>query len=178
MVGAIGGSGNGWGQFKKAMEELAQKARQASQNSNNTTPKVTEASAPVATAPVAAAEPVASVPPATETAPPAAPAPVVANEPAAVSDSVDVSSSPSILTYSAPSPAPRTMAAPETTLDEQLSDAGYYASPAASAVPDPVAPAQQENAAALSQAQVIAQAAYALVARAGEDHRLSLIQKG
>jgi len=29
MVGAIGGSSNGWGQFKKAMEEFAEKVRQA-----------------------------------------------------------------------------------------------------------------------------------------------------
>ena len=183
MVGAIGGSGNGWGQFKKAMEEFAEKVRQANQNGGSTTAKVTEASMPAATTPVAAAEPVASVPPAVETTPSAAataPAPVIASETAVVSDSVSLSPSLSPLTYSAPTPAPRSqaVAAPETTLDTQLSDAGYYASPAASAVADPVAPAQQEDAAALSQAQVIAKAAYALVARAGEDHRLSLIQRG
>lgn len=184
MVGAIGGSGNGRGQFKKAMEALAEKARQASQNSGSTTAKVTEASTPAATTQVAASEPIASVQPAVETTPAAAataPAPVIASESAVVvSDSVALSPSLSPLTYSASTPAPRSqpVAAPETTLDTQLSDAGYYASPAASAVADPVAPAQQEDAAALSQAQVIAQAAYALVARAGEDHRLSLIQQG
>lgn len=183
MVGAIGGSGNGWGQFKKAMEDFAEKVRQANQNGGSTTAKVTEASTPAATTPVAASEPVASVQPAVETTPSAAataPAPVIAGESAVVSDSVSLSPSLSPLTYSAPTPAPRSqaVAAPATTLDTQLSDAGYYASPAASAVADPVAPAQQEDAAALSQAQVIAQAAYALVARAGEDHRLSLIQQG
>ncbi len=184
MVGAIGGSGNGWGQFKKAMEEFAEKVRQANQNSGSTTAKVTEASTPAATTPVAASEPVASVQPAVETTPAAAataPAPVIASDTAVVdSDGVSLSPSLSPLTYSASTPAPRSqpVAAPETTLDTQLSDAGYYASPAASAVADPVAPAQQEDAAALSQAQVIAQAAYALVARAGEDHRLSLIQQG
>ena len=174
MIGAIGGSGNGWGQFKKAMEELAEKVRQAHQSDANATPKVTEPSPPPTTTPVAAIEPVASIEPASQ---PVTVAPVIASETAVISDAVNLSTSPSSslapLTYSAPRSA-----APETTLRQHLSDAGYYASPAAASVPDPVAPAQQQDDAALTQAQVIAQAAYTLVAQAGEDHRLSLIQQG
>ncbi len=106
-----------------------------------------------------------------------APAPILASEP-----TIDAVASP--LTYSAPAPSsgPRQIttvaATPSATLNDTLDDAGYYASPAASAVADPVATAQQESAAALSQAQIIAQTAYSIVARAGQDDRLSLIQNG
>lgn len=84
------------------------------------------------------------------------------------------------LTYSAPSSGPRQMTAvadpaPTAGLSDRLSDAGYYAS----AVADPAATAQTAtDSASLTQAQLIAQAAYAIVARAGTDNRMSLIQDG
>jgi hypothetical protein len=53
-----------------------------------------------------------------------------------------------------------------------------YSAPASAVVADPVAPAQQVDGDALSRAQIVAQAAYSLVASAQEDDRLTLIQQG
>ena len=83
------------------------------------------------------------------------------------------------LTYSAPAarPAAVTPAEPRTSLAGRLADADYYASPAAASIADPVAIAAQQDSPSLTVAQVIAQAAYGLVARASEPNQLDLIQK-
>ncbi|WP_311267325.1 hypothetical protein [Sphingobium sp. WCS2017Hpa-17] len=156
MIGAIGnGLGNAWGQIKKATETTVEAvaAAAAAQNSTSTpaptpTTDATEPTAPT-TSPVVISAPVASEP-LTYTA----------------------STGPRQVTASTASETPV-----RTTLGERLAQSSYYASPAASAVADPVASAQREkDGAALTQAQVIAQAAYSIVARAGVDDRMSLIR--
>jgi hypothetical protein len=155
MIGAIGnGLGNAWGQIKKVTDTTVQAvAAAAGQNSTPTpaptaTPGATEPTAP-ATSPVIISAPVASEP-LTYTA----------------------STGPRQVTASSASETPV-----RTTLSERLAETSYYASPAASAVADPIASAQREkDGAALTQAQVIAQAAYSIVARAGVDDRMTLIR--
>ncbi|MGW8202696.1 hypothetical protein ACWGM0_09120 [Sphingomonas bisphenolicum] len=157
MVSAINatGIGNAWGQIKKSLDPVVQTVTLPAPS---TTPTPTPAPTPTASPP-----PVASAPPTVI----ASPAP---SEP---------------LTYSAPSSGPRQVTAaaadptPTAGLSDRLSDAGYYASPEAAAVADPAATAQTAtDGASLTQAQLIAQAAYAIVARAGTDNRMSLIQDG
>ena len=83
------------------------------------------------------------------------------------------------LTYSTPSATQFANATPTArfALAEELDRAGYYTTPATSTMADPTTPLIQEAQAALSTSQIIAQNAYALVAQAGEDQRLSLIQQ-
>ncbi|WP_420144881.1 hypothetical protein [Sphingobium sp.] len=173
MIGGINngltwnnGIGNGLGQIKKAWEEAA-----------------AQASAPAAQTPPPA-QPVVTPAPEPTASTPAPSAPVSSAPSQSVIISTPAPSEP--LTYAAPSSGPRQMSATPATatpvrqsLSERLADSSYYASPQASAVADPVASAQREkDGAALSQAQIIAQAAYGIVARAGVDDRLSLIQNG
>lgn len=81
------------------------------------------------------------------------------------------------LTYSAgPRQADAAPVAPRATLDARLTAAGYYPV-AASPVADPVTQAL-EGRDAQTQSQVIAQAAYAMVARAETSNREDLIQQG
>ena len=159
MVSAINatGIGNAWGQIKKSLDTVVQTVTPPA---TSTTPTPTPTPAPVASTPT----------------PPIAPsAPVIIASPAP--------SEP--LTYSAPSSGPRQATAkaadpaPTASLSDRLSDAGYYASSEAAAVADPAATAQTtSDGDSLTQAQLIAQAAYAIVARAGTDNRMSLIQDG
>jgi hypothetical protein len=171
MIGAIGnGLGNAWGQIKKTTETTvgtvaataAAAAVAATQSSTPTptpTPSATEPT-PSTTAPVTTA--------------PATSNPVIITAPTTIEP----------LTYSAPSTGPRQVTAStvsdtslRATLGDRLAESNYYASPQASAVADPIASAQREkDGAALTQAQVIAQAAYSIVARAGVDDRMSLIR--
>jgi hypothetical protein len=153
MVGIIGGIGNGagnaWGQIKKVVE-----------------PIVDPIVAPIVTA-------ITPTPP-----PPTAsePAPVTPVEP---TPPIDSPAQP--LTYSAPTyvPGPRQAAVasnePRSTLSERLTQAGYYGA-AASAVADPTTQTVADKTAP-SQSQVMAQAAYAMVARADESNRQALIEQ-
>lgn len=156
MIGAIGnGLGNAWGQIKKATETTVEAAAAAAAAQNST--------------------------------PSPAPTPTAdASETTAPTTSPVVISAPNVsepLTYTA-SAGPRQVTAStasetpvRTSLSERLAESSYYASPQASAVADPVASAQREkDGAALTQAQIIAQAAYSIVARAGVDDRMSLIK--
>lgn len=157
MIGAIGnGLGNAWGQIKKTTENtVGAVAATTPTQSSTTTP------APTPT------------PEATEPAPSTTSAVVI---------TAPTTTEP--LTYSAPSTGPRQVTAStasqtpvRATLGDRLAETNYYASPQASAVADPIASAQREkDGAALTQAQVIAQAAYSIVARAGVDDRMSLIR--
>lgn len=109
-------------------------------------------------------EPAPAPAPAAETPPPAPAAPAAP------------------LTYAAPSagrPQLNPPPTPQSTLAQRLTEGGfYYSGPESAAVADPVATAQQVDGDALSRAQIVAQAAYSLVASAREDDRLTLIQKG
>lgn len=159
MVGIINATGasSAWGQIKKTLETVV----------GTVTPPATSTTPTPAPTPTPTPAPVESV--------------VSTPTPQSV---VATPTAPEPLTYSAPSSGPRQMTAttaaptPDATLTDRLSDAGYYAFPEAAA--DPVATAQisQEDKASLTQAQLIAQAAYAIVARAGADDRMSLIQDG
>lgn len=158
MIGAIGnGLGNAWGQIKKATETTVEAIAAAAASQNNM-----PASTPAAVPAPGATEPTASTT-----------SPVVISNP--------IAGEP--LTYTA-STGPRQVTAStasettvRTTLSERLAESSYYASPQASAVADPIASAQREkDGAALTQAQIIAQAAYSIVARAGVDDRMSLIK--
>lgn len=154
MIGAIGnGLGNAWGQIKKVTETTVEAVAAAAASQNNApaptpTPTATEPTAPT-TSPVVISAPVAS-------------------EPLIYT----ASTGPRQVTASAASETPV-----RTSLSERLAASSYYASPAASAVADPIASAQREkDGAALTQAQIIAQAAYSIVARAGVDDRMTLIK--
>ncbi|MFB0873527.1 MULTISPECIES: hypothetical protein [unclassified Sphingobium] len=156
MVSAINGSGNAWGLIKKTVETV-------------TTP-VTQVLTPIVSPPPA----------------PSAPAPAPEPTPAPADDVPAPSSAPAAetepLTYLARSPGRPQLnapASPQTTLARQLTEAGfYYSGPESAAVADPVATSQQVSGDALSRAQIVAQAAYSLVASAREDDRLTLIQNG
>ncbi|MEK7342547.1 MAG: hypothetical protein AABZ73_01850 [Pseudomonadota bacterium] len=151
MVSAINGPGNAWGQIKKTVETVTAPV----------TSVVTPAPAPSAPAPTPPPTPVAETP---------SPDPATAAAPSAP------------LTYAAPSsgrPQLNAPATPQSTLAQQLTKAGfYYSGPESAVVADPVAPAQKVDGDALSRAQIVAQAAYSLVASAQEDDRLTLIQQG
>lgn len=100
---------------------------------------------------------------------------ITGEEPSAVPTATDASP----LTYSAPSsrPVAATPAEPRTTLTNRLTEAGYYSAPQVAAIADPVVVAAQQDSASLTAAQVIAQAAYGLVARASENNQMDLIQQ-
>lgn len=89
------------------------------------------------------------------------------------------STSTTSLTYSTPSATQFANATPiaRFALAEELDPAGYYTTAPTATLADPTTPLIQEAQAALSTSQIIAQNAYALVAQAGEDQRLSLIQQ-
>lgn len=165
MVSAINptGIGTAWGQIKKTLDTVV---TTVTPTTSAPTPTPTPSPSPAPIAPVIATPP------------------VVTPEPSVAATPLVTSTPPEPLTYSAPSSGPRQVTtaapAPGATLADRLSDAGYYASPQAATVADPVATAQQqqEDSTSLTQAQLIAQAAYAIVARAGTDDRMSLIQDG
>lgn len=152
MVGAIGsGLGNAWGQIKKATENTVEAA--AAENSTPTPAPTPTADASETTAPTTSSA-VISYP--------------TVSEPL----TYKASTGPRQVTASTASETPV-----RTSLSERLAESSYYASPQASAVADPIASAQREkDGAALTQAQIIAQAAYSIVARAGVDDRMSLIK--
>lgn len=159
MIGGIVSSGNGnaFGQIKKALEASL----------TPTTP-IAPTTAP-APAPTPTSTPVESSP--TPTTPVAEPV-VVAADPATP------------LTYSAPGPrqADQAVTAPRASLSERLEQADYYAArqstPVVQAEAAAVENVQQEQAAAMSAAQVIAQGAYGMVARATEtNNQAAIIQQ-
>ncbi|MCP1470875.1 hypothetical protein J3E64_002568 [Sphingobium sp. OAS761] len=155
---AINGSGasSAWGQIKKIAESTI---------TSLTTTSPATTTEPAATSPATTTEPSSA------TSATGSVTTVVASEPAS-------SSAP--LTYAAPasSATPTAAVTPGASLTDRLTDSGYYSAPESATVADPVATAQKDDDAGLTQAQIIAQAAYSLVARAGEDDRLSLIQNG
>lgn len=148
MVSAINGLGNAWGQIKKTVE--------------------------IVTAPVTS---VVTTPP---PPPPTEPASSPTSAPAAETPMAPAPAAP--LTYAAvPSGRPQLNAppTPQSTLAQQLTKVGfYYSGPDSAGMADPVAPAQQVDGDTLSRAQIVAQAAYSLVASAKEDDRMTLIQQG
>lgn len=156
MIGAIGnGLGNAWGQIKKTTETTVE-AVAAAAAAQSSTPTPAPTPTPGATEPTApTSSPVVILTPTT-------------NEPLTYT----ASTGPRQVTASTASETPV-----RATLSDRLAESSYYASPQASAVADPIASAQREkDGAALTQAQIIAQAAYSIVARAGVDDRMSLIK--
>lgn len=150
-VGIIHGVGNAWGQIKKTVTDVVDGVT-AIGASGGTATEATPAPAPAPT-----------------------PAPGTTESYAPGGESV--SAAP--LTYSTPSATQFANATPTArfALAEELGRAGYYTAPQTATVADPMTPPVEEAQAALSTSQIIAQNAYALVAQAGEDQRLSLIQQ-
>lgn len=148
-VGIINGVGNAWGQIKKTVTDVVDGVT-ATGASGGSTPEATSAPTPT------------PAPGTTESYAPGG-----------------GSASAAPLTYSTPSATQFANATPTArfALAEELDRAGYYTTAPTATLADPTTPLIQEAQAALSTSQIIAQNAYALVAQAGEDQRLSLIQQ-
>lgn len=156
-VGIINGVGNAWGQIKKTVTDVVDGVTATGASGGTTT----EATAAPTSTPTLAPTP-APTPGTTESHAPGG-----------------GSASAAPLTYSTPSATQFANATPTArfALAEELGRAGYYTAPQTATVADPMTPPVEEAQAALSTSQIIAQNAYALVAQAGEDQRLSLIQQ-